>query len=71
MLVSEPEKVLCPHHLQMNKIQMFFLPSSSVLVSLPPNIVSTTEAAFLFEQNDNGPSYPKNLETKSQKQPLR
>ena len=43
---------LHPHHLWVHKVQ-FFLLSSSVWVSPPPNIVSTTEAAFLFMQNDN------------------
>ena len=40
-------KFLCPHHLQVPKVQ-FCLPSSIVWVSPPPHIVSTTEAAFRY-----------------------
>ena len=47
------KKFLHPQSLQVHKVQNLFLPPSSVSVSLPPNIVSTTEAAFLFEQKDN------------------
>ena len=40
---------LHPHCLRVYKI-LFLKPSSSVWVSPPPHFVSTTEAAFLFEQ---------------------
>ena len=50
--LGKVRKFLHPHCLQVHKVQNV-LPSSNILVFPSTHIVSTIDAAFLFEQSDN------------------
>ena len=45
-------KFLCPHHLRVHKVQNFYQ-LIGFECPLPPMIVYTTQAAFIFEKNDD------------------